>query len=309
MTGSKKEIQEPSYYAIITANVRYDDRVVMGAKLLFAEITALSNKYGFCWSSNAYFAKLYKKKPRTISRWVGQLVSAGHITTIVDEQNANLRRMYLTIPLSKAIDKNDHRGIDEIIQGGIDKKVHHNNTRVNNTRGEGKPTQKSYEVIAKESFIVAKGDQTDLRDEFIEWFSVEIIARWDKYAVTEAVLRDWYKLWRSTGEVYLQPAIETDRVRSESWKPSFSGITKHAKKLKKTRDDQIQYFRRSDDAKTAMEQAIPRATMREVYAEMSDEDLLTEYEKNSFIKQTIHQNAGKRIAQLLRDRKKAEIAI
>ncbi|MBK3956922.1 alpha/beta hydrolase, partial [Staphylococcus haemolyticus] len=40
--------EQPSYYSIITANVRYDNRLTDSEKLLFAEITSLSNKYGYC---------------------------------------------------------------------------------------------------------------------------------------------------------------------------------------------------------------------------------------------------------------------
>ena len=53
--------ETPNYYAIIPSNVRYSD-LKPNAKLLYGEITALSNKHGFCFASNKYFANLYKKK-------------------------------------------------------------------------------------------------------------------------------------------------------------------------------------------------------------------------------------------------------
>ena len=40
----------PGYYAVIPANVRYDKRLKPNAKLLFGEITCLTNKKGFCWA-------------------------------------------------------------------------------------------------------------------------------------------------------------------------------------------------------------------------------------------------------------------
>ena len=73
------EEQIQSYYAIIPANVRYDVRLPMGAKLLYGEITALCNARGFCWADNKYFARLYSSDERTIRRWIEALVSLGYI--------------------------------------------------------------------------------------------------------------------------------------------------------------------------------------------------------------------------------------
>ena len=71
---------EKAYYAIIPANVRYDENLKDKAKLLYGEITALTNDKGFCWASNSYFAELYKVTKETISRLIKNLVDAGYIT-------------------------------------------------------------------------------------------------------------------------------------------------------------------------------------------------------------------------------------
>ena len=72
--------QEPGYYAIIPAGVRYDKKLPANAKLLYGEISSLCNKKGYCWAGNAYFADLYDTSERTIINWINALRDAGHIS-------------------------------------------------------------------------------------------------------------------------------------------------------------------------------------------------------------------------------------
>ena len=46
---------------------------------MYSEITALSNKYGYCSASNTYFANLYKVHKDTISDWINNLKKFGYI--------------------------------------------------------------------------------------------------------------------------------------------------------------------------------------------------------------------------------------
>ena len=69
----------PGYYAIIPADVRYDDRIPANAKLLYGEISALIGKDGFCFASNAYFMNLYKFSDPTVSRLLKHLEDNGYI--------------------------------------------------------------------------------------------------------------------------------------------------------------------------------------------------------------------------------------
>lgn len=71
--------ENPNYYSVIPASVRYDKRLNPNTKLLYSEITALSNKSGKCWASNNYFASLYGVDRRTIIRWVKELKECGYI--------------------------------------------------------------------------------------------------------------------------------------------------------------------------------------------------------------------------------------
>ena len=75
--------ESPSYYAIIPAGVRYDKQLPQGAKLLYSEITALSNKNGYCWASNDYFAKLYSVSNSTIQSWLKSLEDKSYISRVI----------------------------------------------------------------------------------------------------------------------------------------------------------------------------------------------------------------------------------
>lgn len=73
-----EELQS-NYYAILPADVRYDPDLIPNAKLLYAEITALSNKTGYCWATNEYFARIYSTSKVSIIKWINQLEEKGYI--------------------------------------------------------------------------------------------------------------------------------------------------------------------------------------------------------------------------------------
>ena len=105
---SKKE--DPNFYAIIPATVRYDEKLTMGARLLYGEITALCHKEGYCWATNKYFGDLYKKSKTTISKWVSQLESSGHISCdlVYREGSKEIEGRYIRL-LNHPTQENLHR--------------------------------------------------------------------------------------------------------------------------------------------------------------------------------------------------------
>lgn len=118
---------QKSYYANIPANVRYDERLPANAKLLYGEITALCNEKGYCWATNDYFAKLYKVKKETVSRWISSLESYGYIKTILIYKQGSKQ-----VHQRKIILQNQYP-IEEKINTPIDKKVKENITVINTT--------------------------------------------------------------------------------------------------------------------------------------------------------------------------------
>ena len=101
-------MEKPSYFAILTADVRYDKTLKPLARLLYAEITALCNKEGYCWSSNQYFADLYEVDPKTVSNWIGQLKTKGYITVQLEYKEGTKQVLKRYIRINKG-------GMDEIM--------------------------------------------------------------------------------------------------------------------------------------------------------------------------------------------------
>jgi DNA-binding transcriptional regulator YhcF (GntR family) len=122
--------EKPNYYAIIPAKVRYSS-LKPNAKLLYGEITALSNKLGYCYASNNYFAELYGVSKNTVSRWLSDLKKLGFITIEIqrNEKKEIIKRII---------------GIDKKVVSSNDKIVKENNTSNNNT---------SNNITIKEKFI------------------------------------------------------------------------------------------------------------------------------------------------------------
>lgn len=71
----KNKDHKPNYFGILPAPVRYADekKVVPRAKILFSEVSALWNLWGYCNASNSYFAGLYGVKDATVSNWITSL--------------------------------------------------------------------------------------------------------------------------------------------------------------------------------------------------------------------------------------------
>ena len=119
-------MNKPNYYATIPADVRYDKNLTPNSKLLYAEITALSQKDGSCWASNKYFSKLYNVSTVTISRWVSSLVENNFINReiVYKKGTKEIDKRYLQL-CNGDINKN--------VNDPINKNVKDNNTSINNT--------------------------------------------------------------------------------------------------------------------------------------------------------------------------------
>lgn len=122
------QLEKPSYYAILEAEVRYDKNISSTAKLIYAEITALTQKEGYAWATNKYFADNFDMSASQVSRIMSDLQSAGYISIEIKDQY--IRKITLSKNV-KPLRKNAYP-LTQKAQRPPTQKAQDNNTRVNN---------------------------------------------------------------------------------------------------------------------------------------------------------------------------------
>lgn len=125
------EENKVNYYAIIPATVRYCKQLKANEKLLYGEITSLSNKSGYCYAQNRYFANLYNVSIETVSRWLSNLQKCGFIEMEVKRnKNKEVIARYIYIVDVPSHQKNQYP-YQQNNQEGIDENVKENNINLN----------------------------------------------------------------------------------------------------------------------------------------------------------------------------------
>lgn len=158
---------KPSYYSILTADVRYNEKLNASEKLLFSEITALSNKHGYCTAGNGYFSKLYNVSDRSVTRWIKHLKELGYLKYVPiykkDSKEVDERRLYPLTNSKDPLDKNVYGGRQKCPRP-LDKNVEDNITSINNinTNNDIKENSNKSNSSNKDNFDYKK---------FIEWFN------------------------------------------------------------------------------------------------------------------------------------------
>ena len=128
-----KENQEKvGYYSVIPATVLYNKELKANEKLLYAIITSLACKEGYCFASNKYLAEKLDVNPKTVSNWISDLRDKNFIIVeLIRNENKQIiqRRIYINdvpYPLNNGYQYQSKNG------QAIHPKVEDNNIRNNN---------------------------------------------------------------------------------------------------------------------------------------------------------------------------------
>lgn len=168
--------EEPSYYSILTADIRYDNNLSANEKLLYSEITALMAKTGVCWSTNNYFAKLYGVSKETVSRWIKHLNDLHYIcvqvvrdveTREVIERSITLPQVeYLkSIPIDEKINTPPLKKINTPpLKNVKENNINNNNINIEHIKKFSPPTKEEVVEYARTR------NRIDLADQFYDYF-------------------------------------------------------------------------------------------------------------------------------------------
>ena len=96
---AEKQGKFPGYTALLPPRVRYDKDVPATGKLLYAEITAMTDVTGYCWASNGYLGSLVGVGKDRAARLVALLEARGYVSVDVVRDDKNVvteRRIFVT---------------------------------------------------------------------------------------------------------------------------------------------------------------------------------------------------------------------
>ena len=181
-------MKQPNYYAVISAEVRYDKNLTANAKLLYAEITALLNMNGECFATNKYFSELYGKSIVTISKWIKELIVNGYISSSYTYKGGTkeIDRRYISILKG---------GIKENNKGGIKENFKDNNTSINNnitySNNKGRFKKPSVNEIA--DYCIERKNNVDAETFFDFYESKNWFIGKSKMKSWKACVRTWEK--------------------------------------------------------------------------------------------------------------------
>ena len=152
------KMEKPNYFGILPANVRYDKNLKPMEKILYTEISSLTNKDGYCYATNSYFSRLYEVHKNTVGTWINNLEKQGYIKTVLIYKKGTKeiieRRIYINqkidTPINEKVDtyqqkdlepinekvdtyqQKDLEPINEKVDTPINENIEENNTSINN---------------------------------------------------------------------------------------------------------------------------------------------------------------------------------
>jgi hypothetical protein len=224
-------MENKNYYAIIPAPVRYCKDLKANEKLMYGELTALSNDKGFCFASNEYFSNLYDVSKTSISKWISNLEKNGFIKIKMIYEHGTKqikqRRIYIapllkksSIPIEEKLNTPIEEKLKDIYILTNNNNINNNNSTKSKKRQYSEKTTKAFSHFAS-LFPLKYRPKTDAQKN--KWLDcLDKIERLDGYN-----LREVYN-------------VSKELRKDEFWQNNFLSILK----LRNTDKNGIKYIDR-----------------------------------------------------------------
>lgn len=224
-------MENKNYYAIIPAPVRYCKDLKANEKLMYGELTALSNDKGFCFASNEYFSNLYDVSKTSISKWISNLEKNGFIKIKMiyetGTKQIKQRRIYIapllkksSIPIEEKLNTPIEEKLKDIYILTNNNNINNNNSTKSKKRQYSEKTTKAFSHFAA-LFPLKYRPKTDAQKN--KWLDcLDKIERLDGYN-----LREVYN-------------VSKELRKDEFWQNNFLSILK----LRNTDKNGIKYIDR-----------------------------------------------------------------
>lgn len=203
--------RKPGYWAVLPARVRYDEELRPNAKLLYAEISAMSDATGFCWATNRHLARLFGISQDTVSGLIGQLARRGYLTVEVirDERNAITERRIWLAEVHPPIGKNADTPIRKNADTPIGKNAEEND--------------KSLEQDILPPYSPPKGGRRDrVHKDVPDWEPERFRKLWlwyphDKRGNKQRAIRAWEQLHPDRALIDTMATALDNQSRTDEW--------------------------------------------------------------------------------------------
>jgi hypothetical protein len=224
-------MENKNYFAIIPAPVRYCKDLKANEKLMYGELTALSNDKGFCFASNEYFSNLYDVSKTSISKWISNLEKNGFIKIKMiyepGTKQIKQRRIYIapllkksSIPIEEKLNTPIEEKLKDIYILTNNNNINNNNSTKSKKRQYSEKTTTAFSHFAN-LFPLKYRPKTDAQKN--KWLDcLDKIERLDGYN-----LREVYK-------------VSKELRNDEFWQNNFLSILK----LRNTDKNGIKYIDR-----------------------------------------------------------------
>ena len=136
----EKQRNKVGYYSVIPSKILYNKELKANEKLLYAMITSLAYKEGYCFATNNYFAEELGVHPKTVSSWISDLRDKNYIKVeMVRKENKQIiqRKIYINdvpYPLNNGYQYQSKNG------QAIHQNMEDNNIRFNNKNNNSNTT-------------------------------------------------------------------------------------------------------------------------------------------------------------------------